>query len=707
MFGVGFVVIAITAVTLSISFAALVYTGPLSVFLGQGINATLLGAAIMALVGSFFLSVRGSICNPQDVTAVLIGAAAAGIATTGNVPVEHLFPTVIGLIVTTGIFTGLVVFLAGAFKLSALVRYAPYPVIAGFLAATGYLLFMGALSIAARETVSISNLTMLFHSVAIIKWVPWVAGAIFLTFIERRQASELTVPTVLSLSVLAFFALLGICGYSLSDAMEMGLLLGPFDNTSFSLPYNSDFFAKIEWAAIASAAPTLIAVSGLTLLGALLNGTGIAMTLGAKFNSEQDMKATGLANVASATVAGLPGYVILGESILARRMGLRGQVPSLASAAGCLAALYFSADILAYMPAGLLVMAVAYLGFDLLATWLWESRNRLSRFEYGIVVLIVAIAATVGFLLALAVGMLAAIAIFIVSYANTEVILSRSTGATRRSRVERSEEESDYLSKVGSELVVLDLTGYLFFGTAHRLSEAVQSELSSERPIKYLILDFRRVPGIDTSATNSLAGMLETSEQAGVKLFFTGMSEDVEKQFALASPHNEGVKKIPNIDAALEIIEGDLLSEEPGGARVESARLMQLIERLEVEYHEDPGALERITLAPGEKLIRLGTISSECYFLLSGTLRAEIEDQSGNRVRVAEFQPCALVGEIAYYAEVPRTAWVIASTDSKVVRVDLKRMERAPTQTLIEFHKAAARSLARRVMRMTRLTSEL
>ncbi|MCR9115314.1 MAG: SulP family inorganic anion transporter, partial [Rhodobacteraceae bacterium] len=480
-------VIGSMAVALTISFAALIYAGPLSAFLGQGIALTLLGGAVMALVGSFAYSIRGVICNPQDITAVLIGSAASGYAGSAALASDALFATVLALVVTSSLFTGLVVFFAGVLRLGALIRYIPYPVIAGFLASTGYLLLMGGLGIVAQESVSIFNLAEVLGTLSLARWLPWILGGLALAIAAQRMPGDLLVPSALCVATAMFFAVLTLQGLTMNEALSTGLLLGPFEQARLGDTLTRDVARDIDWSLILMAAPTLLAIAGLTLLGSLLNTTGLAITLDQPSDTEQDMRATGLSNIAAAFAGGPPGYVILGESILAHRMGLRGIAPGLVAAAACAGAVIAGTDILAYIPAGLMAMLVSYLGFDLLDTWLWQSRRRLTRFEYGVVLLIFAIAATLGFLQALAIGTLAAAGIFIVSYARTEVVRSRSTLATRRSRVERPEEELALLARAGEHCVILELSGHLFFGTADRFAKLLKGEIESDAALHHLI----------------------------------------------------------------------------------------------------------------------------------------------------------------------------------------------------------------------------
>src|SRR4030095_12432893 len=76
---------------------------------------------------------------------VVVALIAASIAAT--VPAgtgrEALYATVIAAIVLTTLLTAATFLLLGQFRLGALVRYLPYPVLGGFLAGTGWLLVLG------------------------------------------------------------------------------------------------------------------------------------------------------------------------------------------------------------------------------------------------------------------------------------------------------------------------------------------------------------------------------------------------------------------------------------------------------------------------------------------------------------------------------------------------------------------------------------
>lgn len=47
-------------------------------------------------------------------------------------------------VMTSGLSTGVILFLLGRFKASRFIRFIPYPAVGGFLAGTGWLLVTGA-----------------------------------------------------------------------------------------------------------------------------------------------------------------------------------------------------------------------------------------------------------------------------------------------------------------------------------------------------------------------------------------------------------------------------------------------------------------------------------------------------------------------------------------------------------------------------------
>ena len=84
----------------------------------------------------------------------------------------------------------------------------------------------------------------------------------------------------------------------------------------------------------------------------------------------------------------------------------------------------------------------------------------------------------------------------------------------------------------------------------------------------------------------------------------------------------------------------------------------------------------RVTWRAGEHAIRQGERSEEMYFIEAGRLTALLEQPSGNRVRLRTILPGTVIGEVACYLGLPRSASVIADQDSSAFQITKDALER-------------------------------
>ena len=228
-------------------------------------------------------------------------------------------------------------------------------------------------------------------------------------------------------------------------------------------------------------------------------------------------------------------------------------------------ALVAGASVLSVLPVGVFAAVLAFLGIDLLYQWLWVERRRLAVQDFLLVVAILAIAVTVGFLQAIGAGVLAASALFIVAYSRLDVIRGRLTAALRLSTTERSEPSVRRLMARGNETLIFELQGYVFFGTAHALlSDLAQDIARPETSIRNVILDFRRVQGLDVSAVFNLGKLEQICRQHGVRLLITDLRPPLRRQMDLTGLTGRA-KVHATLDQALSWIEEEVLAEETGG----------------------------------------------------------------------------------------------------------------------------------------------
>jgi hypothetical protein len=99
--------------------------------------------------------------------------------------------------------------------------------------------------------------------------------------------------------------------------------------------------------------------------------------------------------------------------------------------------------------------------------------------------------------------------------------------------------------------------------------------VDTQRPrVWYIILDFRRVTGLDSSAVLTFAKGKQLAEAQGITLVLTQISERIRHQFELGglSEEEERVRFFPDLDHGLEWCEEELLEVE--GVTTSTASVM-------------------------------------------------------------------------------------------------------------------------------------
>ncbi len=112
---------------------------------------------------------------------------------------------------------------------------------------------------------------------------------------------------------------------------------------------------------------------------------------------------------------------------------------------------------------------------------------------------------------------------------------------------------------------------------------------------------------------------------------------------------------------------------------------------------------DRRVLRRGEVLVREGDPSDRFFIVLSGRFTVHKGDSTGS---VAEITQGELVGEVGFFAGLPRMATVLAARDSIVLQISRNHFERA-AETLPSLREAVTTFLARRFASQSPSSSRL
>jgi SulP family sulfate permease len=681
------VVLATVNSLLSIALMSLIFQGELEEALPIGIGLGLASSAVLAFVVALGSSFPGMYAGIQDASAAILALSAASIATTLVGP--ETVDTVLAMITVTSFATGLVLLLMSYFGLGEVARFVPFPVIGGLLAGTGFLILMGAI-----EILGIGSLSDVTAADSIGLFWPGVALAVGFIIASRRGWPSSVYLGLMAAGIIGFHVITRLAGVDKAEAATRGWLLGPFPDGGLWPPLATEALAAADWGAIAGEAAALVTILLIVPMTLLLSISALEVETKTDLVMNKELRATGWANVASGALGGPPGYIYLADTVITHRLVGKRRGPAVVAAISMLAVVTVGGSILEMLPQFVIGSLLIFVGVDFLVEWLWTSRRRMTVLDYALMCGIVVIIATVGFLPGVVAGLLAAIALFVVRYSRIDVVKHSLTATEHQSNIERPSVDADYLQTTGDSVLILELQGFIFFGTASRIIRHVKTHLEAAESPQVVICDFRFVTGVDSSAVMLFDRIALLARDNELLLIFTGMSPSQYAQFSeLRSEYDDVVRDEPDLDHGMAWSEDYLLAQ--AGERQGQQRALP--EGLAIQLA--PYLVPR-TIAVGEYLMRQGDPTPGIFLIMSGRVTVLLEGRDGQRVRLRTLLEGTVLGEIGLYRDEPCTATAVTETDCEVLHLTPEAFAdlcHDDPSAAAEFHLFVARTLASRV----------
>ncbi len=698
-------------VTFDISLGALIFNQSLASHLSKGIGIFLISSVVVGVIVSLLSSYRPVIAAPQEDAAVILASMASTIA--AGMVGRNPFPTIVTAIAITSVVAGGFFLLLGILRLGILVRFIPYPVAGGFIAGAGWLLFSGSISVMSSRPAGLMDLPKVLGDPESLKRVlPGLLFGVLLLALMKRFSSLLLLPVLLAGSIGVFYAALGLAGLKVQDVLDAGWLLGPFPTHSLWPPIGTAELKQVDWSVLFHNAGDMAAVTIMAATTVLLSASGVELATEQEIDLDRELRATGVANVVAGFFGGVVGYLSLAESSMNYKAGSNSRLSGLVAASISALVLVVGADAILYFPRPVLGGLIAYLGFHFLINTLYEGWFRLRRLEYFVIVVILLVVALRGFLLGVAVGLGVSFVLFALSYSRIEVVRNAISGVHLRSNVARSDGEEMTLMGRAKLLYVLQLQGYIFFGTAYNLLTSAQQRIQGDDDdqVRYLLLDFRHVNGIDSSAIASFLRLRRLAKSNGVKLILTEVPADIRNHLmrgeVVEGDNDEVCRIYPDLDRGLEACENEIIHDAPP-SMLPPPMLFYDLEDV-FNGREDMlrflGYLERVEAPEGFDLFRQGDVSKDLYLIESGELTAWLEIDGQKVKRLRTMGPGSVVGESGLYMGEKRSATVTASRHATLYRLSeeaLRRMTAESPELAAAFHYFVVTLLARRIVHST------
>jgi len=672
---------SVLAIAYGLSFAALIFAPPLSTWIAYGLAATFIttavGGSIVAARSSIPFAIAGPDPTTVAVTATLVTALLARFAKEGA-PDDLLAPVVI-IMALSAALSGILLLGLGLARAGGAIRFIPYPVIGGFLGATGCLMVSGAVRVITDHGLLLSNLNALIEPVSLGKLLPACVIAVVIYFgVRWRKDSPYVLPVILLSGLTVVQLALAAYGVSLADAQSQGWLFKPPAAVGLTPTWDVNDLRSFPWHDLPGLSGELFAVMFVTAISTLLNTTGIEFVTKREADLQRDLKTVGVANLVAAALGGYVSTIALNRTSLNYVAGGRGRLSGLTVAAVALLMLTVHPGFLGYVPKSVLGALLLYLGAQLVYEWLIDSARRISPIEYVSLLAIALLILQVGFIAGVLIGVIIGCATFAVSASRVNAIKFSFDGSEYRSTLDRRPEELTILARHGRQIQGMSLQSYLFFGSANRLFQQVKALFSREPPCRFLVFDFRLVTGIDSSAMHSFTQIKRAAEEVGARLVLVNLSSELEHAFRTRRFITGDVILADDLDRALESCEKAViathLAEGSGGSTLRDWLSRALGSP---KLGEQLAALcQRLEVGKGEIIAEQGTPARSMHFILEGRINILVKMDDGRLIRVRSLGPHTTTGEMGLISKQLRSATIQAEVPSVLYVLSAEAYER-------------------------------
>jgi SulP family sulfate permease len=698
----------IVIITSTLSYAAMIFSGPLASKLPMGIGYGLVSAGVMAIVFAMGSSMPFAIAGPDSkivaVLATLAAVIAADVTHRGHAvdaPATVMFVLIAGTLIT-----GVILYLFGLFKAGRWIRFVPYPVIAGFMAASGGLLAVGGIRIVTGTRGFAEMLQMLARGQHIIQLVVGLSFATGIHFLKRVK-HPLAFPALLLGGTILTHLALQVAGYSLVSARDAGWLLDLSSGATLPEFWLLKSLPSINLASLLWASGGYVALFAVTAMTLLLGLMAIEVEARIDVDLDRELRLNGLANVLVGVCGGMTGTLSMSRTVLNYRAGGRHRASGILAGAICLLTLAFGTKALGFVPVPILGALLIQLGADLLYDWLVKGWDTMQRPDYIQMAVIFLVIVAWDFVAGVALGIVAACITFAINTSRLRLVRLGLNRTVYSGRVDRPVYQQEQLVRHGQSIQIMWLHSFVFFGSAHRLLMQIQEIINAQSgSCRSLILDFRQVLGIDSSAVMSFIKLRQIADREGFVLVLSEIPPHVDHALRvgglLGDGNNLTCRVFTNTDGALEWCEDQLLSEIMTRDEAQAAADDWLASEIGSDrmFTRLTSYLEVVECKSGDILIRQGELGDSLYLLFAGRVTVLFRTPEGTELRLRSMVGHTIVGEMGLYRTLPRGASVRADQPTIAYRMTLDaltQMEKDDPDLAYAFHKLVIRTLAARL----------
>ncbi len=429
-----------------------------------------------------------------------------------------------GLTVAT-IMAGVLLILLGIFKLGAVIKFIPYPIIVGFTSGIALTIFTTQIADVFGLTFGgeklpgdfVGKWVMYFQHFDSINWWNTIVSIVSIIIIAITPRFSKKIPGSL---IAIIFVTIAVYFMKVYGGIESIDTIGDRFIIQSKLP--AAVIPELNWNAIRELFPVAITIAVLGAIESLLSATVADGVINDRHDSNTELIAQGVANIASPIFGGIPATGAIARTMTNINNGGKTPVAGVIHAVVLLLILLFFMPLAQYIPMACLAGVLVIVSYNMSE---WRTfKALLKNPKSDVTVLFITFLLTVIFDLTVAieVGLVIACVLFMrrvmetteISVIKDEIDPNNDTDATLN-------EESLTIPK-GVE--VYEINGPYFFGIATRFEETMAQ--LGDRP-KVRIIRMRKVPFIDSTGIHNLTNLCRMSKRENIHIILSGVNEKV------------------------------------------------------------------------------------------------------------------------------------------------------------------------------------
>ena len=437
-----------------------------------------------------------------------------------------------GLTIAT-LMAGVFLIMFGVLHLGTIIKYIPYPIVVGFTSGI-------ALTIFTTQIKDLFGLTMeSVPSDFIEKWIAYIGsfGSIDLwsaavgigsvaviaawPMVAKYNNVLKKLPGSLIAIILMTVVVLLLKQYAGVDSVET---IGDRFSISNQLPDAE--MPSISWNVIKGLVSPAITIAILGAIESLLSATVADGVIGDRHDSNTELIAQGVANLASPIFGGIPATGAIARTMTNINNGGRTPVAGIVHAAVLLLIFLFLMPLAQYIPMACLAGVLVIVSYNMSG---WRSfASIMKNPKSDVIVLFVTFLLTVIFDLTIAieVGLICACLLFMRRMAETTDVKVISD------EIDPEEEQSDFQLgnlehlTIPEGVEVYEINGPYFFGAGNKF-EDLMATMGRKRP-KVRIIRMRKVPFVDSTGIHNLTNLCAMSQKDGIQVVLSGVNPKVQ-----------------------------------------------------------------------------------------------------------------------------------------------------------------------------------